>query len=119
MLNGLFYGWDPVTNEIKEAALKELVDASSINGATVRGQHGGFAVCIKCGSNDKTLVTARGRARLFGSLDTAMGFLRRLGVFRFEVDASAYERALLRSPRPDRAEALKHTKTKLIQSKLW
>lgn len=108
-----------MAGEIKESALKELLLASSINGATVFGQHGGFGVCIKCGSHDKMLITARGGERMFGSLDTAMQFLRRLGVLKFEVDASAFEPALLRSPRPDRSEAMKNTKTKPTQSDLW
>lgn len=108
-----------MTFEIKEASLKELVAANSINGAVVIGQYRGFGISIRCGDNYKTLMTARGIARLFGSLDSAMAFLRRLGISRFEVDSTEYERALLRSPRPDRAKALKQTKTKLTQSKLW
>ncbi|QDZ29569.1 hypothetical protein [Noviherbaspirillum sp. UKPF54] len=106
-------------DEIKEAALKELAEASSINGVLVYGQHGGFGLRVKCGSTDKMLITAKGTARLFGSLDSAMEFLRRMEIFRFEVDASTYKRALLRSPRPDRAEALKQTRTRPTQSQLW
>jgi hypothetical protein len=109
----------PVNGEIREAALKALIEANSISGASVYGQRGGFEVRIVCGPYSKTLVAARGGIRLFGSLDTAMAFLRRLGVFCFDVDTTTYEEALLRKPRPDRAAALRQTKTKLKQSDLW
>lgn len=103
---------------IKEPALRELVAASVVRSATIVGQHGGFVVTVSYGAGDKTLATTRGGIRLFATLDTAGTFVRGLGLPRFEVDLTQYEPARLRKPRPDRAEALKRTRTKMQQSKL-
>lgn len=103
---------------IKEPALRELVAASAVRSATITGQHGGFVVTVSYGSGDRTLATTRGGIRLFATLDTAGAFVRGLGLPRFEVDLTQYEPARLRKPRPDRAEALKRTRTKMRQPKL-
>lgn len=103
---------------IKEPALRELVAASAVRSAMIVGQHGGFVVTVSYGSNERTLATTRGGIRIFVTLDTAGAFVRALGLPRFEVDLSQYEPARLRKPRPDRAEALKRTRTKMQQSKL-
>jgi hypothetical protein len=103
---------------IKEPALRELVAASAVRSATIVGQHGGFVVMVSYGAGDRTLATTRGSIRLFATLDTAGAFVRGLGLPRFEVDLTRYEPARLRKPRPDRAEALKRTRTRMQQPKL-
>jgi len=67
---------------------------------------------------EKTLVTSRGQVRLFASLGTAGLFIRDLGISRFEVDMSQYQPGRLRSARPDRAVALRLTRTKMQQQPL-
>jgi hypothetical protein len=64
------------------------------------------------------LGNSRGNLRQFASLNTAVDFLRRVGVARFEVDAEEYERGRTRKPRPDRAEALRGTRTRPRQQSL-
>jgi len=103
---------------IKEPALRELVAASAVRSATIVGQHGGFVVTVNYGAGDRTLATTRGGIRRFATLDTAGAFVCGLGLPRFEVDLTQYEPARLRKPRPDRAEALKRTRTKMQQPKL-
>ena len=103
---------------IKERTLRELVEANSVRSACLVGQHGGFAVTVRYGIVEKTLSNARGETRVFASLNTATEFLRRMGIVKFEVDATDYEPGRLRKPRPDRAQALKNTRTRPTQGKL-
>jgi len=109
----------PTTTTIKEPVLRELVQAEAKVGATVAGQERGFSVLVRLGHGEKVLVTTRGAVRLFASLDTAGAFIRDVGIPRFDVDMSGHEPGRLRKPRPDRAEALRHTRTKLQQQPLF
>jgi len=103
---------------IKEPVVRELVQASSEVTATIMGQNKGFAVLMRIGSSEKTLVTSRGIIRLFASLDTAGAFVRDIGIPRFDVDMTQHQPGRLRKPRPDRAEALRQTRTRLRQASL-
>ena len=103
---------------IREPVLRELVQASGTVGASVVGKGNGFAVVVKWGLVEKTLATSRGQVRLFASLDTAASFVRSVGISRFEVDVSRYEPGRLRSARPDRAAALRLTRTRMQQQPL-
>ena len=106
------------TSTIKEPVLRELVSASAVTRATVTGQEKGFSVIVRCGNGEKTLATTRGAVRLFASLDTAGAFVRAVGLARFDVDMSGHEPGRLRKARPDRAEALRHTRTKMQQQNI-
>lgn len=103
---------------IKESVLRELVAANSVRSASVVGQTGGFAVNVQYGVGERSLATARGEMRLFTNLNTAVSFLRKHGLTKFEVDATNYEPARLRKARPDRAAALRKTRTKPRQTEL-
>lgn len=103
---------------IKESILRELISAAEQVQATVLGQKQGFALTFRVGPVEKRLATARGAVRLFASLDTAGAFVRNLGISRFEVDMASHEPGRLRGPRPDRAEALRATRTALRQQPL-
>jgi hypothetical protein len=103
---------------IKEPVLRELIQASEAVSATVSGRERGFAVIVHLGSSDKLLATSRGVIRLFASLDTACSYVKDLGLERFEVDMSGYLPGRLRSARPDRAEALRLSRTKMQQQDL-
>jgi len=104
---------------IREPVLRELFEASDgIVSATVSGRDRGFALVVHLGSTDKILATSRGGVRLFASLDTASAFVRDLGIERFEVDMTDHQPGRLRSARPDRAEALRLSRTKMQQQNL-
>ena len=64
------------------------------------------------------LATSRGAIRLFASLDTASIFVKELGIERFEVDMTDHQPGRLRSARPDRAEAMRLSRTKMQQQDL-
>src|SRR6266436_6760588 len=105
-------------NGIKEQILRELVQASIEVTARIVGKENAFTVVAHLASGDKIVMTARGRVRLFASLDTAAAFVGDLGLLHFDVDISHYRPGRLRGPRPDRAEALRHTRTKMQQQSL-
>lgn len=104
-----------LTSTIKEPVLRELIHASTDVAATVTGQEKGFSVSVRFPNGERTLATTRGTIRLFASLDTAGAFIRDIGLPRFDVDMSGHEPGRLRKPRPDRAEALRRTRTKMQQ----
>lgn len=102
---------------IKEITLRELVKANSINSAMLVGKTGGYVVQVKYGNTHSILATTRGEVRLF-SLENAGKFLRAIGLPVFQVDATHFESGLIRKSRPDRAEALRNTRTVLRHAKL-
>jgi hypothetical protein len=106
------------STQIKEPLLRELIKLTVPVRAIVIGGHGGFALHFRVSDSEKTLVTSRGAVRRFASLDTAGGFIRDIGITGFEVDMSSHQPGRLRSPRPDRAEALRSTRTRLRQQSL-
>lgn len=95
--------------------MRELVEATGQVRATAVGAQGGFALHFQLGNSERTLVNARGGVRFFASLDSAGIFVRSIGIPRFEVDMTLHQPGRLRGPRPDRAEALRQTKTRLRQ----
>jgi len=104
---------EPTT--INEPVLRELVQAAAVVGATATGQEKGFSVCVHLGKGERTLATTRGVVRVFASLDTLGAFIRDVGLPKFNVDMTGHEPGRLRKARPDRAEALRHTRTKMQQ----
>jgi hypothetical protein len=103
---------------ITHPTLKELIASGSVRRTVLIGQRGGFGVVVSYGEVERQLCGARGSVRLFASLDTAVPYLKKLGLSKFEVDAATFEPGRLRKARPDRAEALRHTRTKPIQAQL-
>lgn len=108
---------------LPESMLRELCLAGATTEIVVVGlPRGGFAVRVAYGASgkhiDKVLATSRGSVRRFASIDTAAGVVREFGVQRFGVDMTDHEPGLVRGPRPDRAEALRKTKTKPTQGSL-
>ena len=105
------------TVAIKEPMLRELIDSHSITSVCAVGQAGGFAISVRYGDVKRVLANTRGDVRLF-TLSHAAKFLHDLGLEKFEVDTSDFEPGLIRKARPDRAEALKRTRTKMQQPNL-
>ena len=109
-----------VNPRINELTLRELAEAKSLSGAIAIGQRGGFSIAVRYGmaETQRLLATARGETRMFSNLNTLARFLGRLGITHFEVDSSNHIPERLRAARPDRAEAMKGTRTKLRQAPL-
>jgi hypothetical protein len=103
---------------IKEEVLRELVSSSALTSVEATGTKGGFALRVGFGSSTRVLASTRGTLRLFSSLTTLAVLLRSLGISSFTVDATDYAPGRVRPARPDRAEALRRTRTKPQQSEL-
>jgi hypothetical protein len=78
----------------------------------------GFALVRPSGKFRQNLATSRGAICLFAFLDTASTFVKDLGIERFKVDMTDHQPGRLRSARPDRAEALRLSRTKMKQQNL-
>lgn len=104
---------------IRETTLRELAEANTIQSVHAIGQRSGFAVAIRYGSTERFLASTRSGVRLFPNLTTLAIFLRKIGISHFEVDTTSYEQGLVRPPRPDRAEALRQTRTRQKQGNLF
>lgn len=103
---------------IREPTLRELIQADSLSEVYAVGQLGGFALNFRYGGTERLLANARGSIRLFANLTTLAAYLQRLGIDKFEVDATHYAAGRLRAARPDRAEALRNTRTRMRQADL-
>lgn len=103
---------------ITQQALRELLAAGTTIAVRVEGQKGGYRIAVRYGTAERLVCSTRQAARVFASLDTATSFLRRLHLATFEVDASGFEPGRLRKARPDRAEALRNTRTRPRQGAL-
>jgi hypothetical protein len=55
------------------------------------GQADGFTVFVRYGMSEKVLQAKRGHIRQFKSLGRAAGFVRGLGIARFEVDLANWD----------------------------
>lgn len=114
----LYFAAMELEGNIREPVLRELVLASSVLKATITGQENGFSIVFRLGDAERVLATTRGTLRLFATLDTAAAFIRHIGIDRFEVDMTRHRPGRLRKPRPDRAEALRQTRTRMQQQPL-
>lgn len=103
---------------IRESTIRELISSSSLWTASIKGEHCGFSIVFQLGNNARVLLSSRGETRRFANLNTAADFLKQLGLCKFEVDTSSYVAGRIRKARPDRAEALRKTRTIPIQQEL-
>ncbi len=81
-----------------------------MRGASVVAQAGGWGVLIQYGMTERVLVAKRGAVRIFRKFETLVGYLRNLGIVRYQVDASQYDPAAQQSERRrgDASERMKH-----------
>jgi hypothetical protein len=90
-------------------AIRDLVEARTIQGATILGQPGGWAVLVRHGATEQAVAAQRARKpRLWRNLNTAAAYVRdELGLPRFDVDTAAYDPNAVERTRPDQAERLR------------
>ncbi len=87
-------------------AVKGLVEARALRGATIVGQPGGWSVVVRYGSVERAVAAQRARrARLWRNLNTAANYVREeLGLPRFDVDSANHEPDAIERRRPDTAD---------------
>lgn len=108
---------------VTEATVRELCSSGmQMSPIVVAAPEGGFALVFSYGASGRevlrVLETSRGPVRRFGSIDTAAAFLRELAVQQFSVDLADYQTGRVRGPRPDRAEAMRRTRSSPKQATL-
>lgn len=94
---------------IDHSTLTQLVHAGAISRAHIVGQKGGWAVVVSYGTTERALAAQRSRqVRLFRKFETLVGYLRDVGIAKFDVDAGDYSPdALKAAKRPDSAVTLR------------
>jgi len=97
-----------MSDTITHATLTKLVEANAVRSAALIGQPGGWSILVKYGMTERALSGVRGHMRTWRHLDSAVKYLRALGLARFDVDASNYSRdGLMVQRRPDKAAMLR------------
>ena len=90
--------------------LKAATLAGGVTGITLRADGAAFVVHIQTQRGEATMVTSRHQPRRFADPRKALQMLRGLGWNDCRVDTTQWrpeERALEKTPRPDRSAALK------------
>lgn len=95
---------------IDHNTLARLVEAGAVRGATVVGQPGGWGVVVQCGMTERALAAKRGAVRIWKRFETLVGYLKDMGLAKYQVDAVNYTPEALKestAKRPDAADRLK------------
>lgn len=99
-----------MSNLVKLATARELVNAGAVKRAEVVGLPGGWAVHLQTGNQARVLSTKANEPRHFGTFESALKVLRDLGVAPdlLRVDSARWEAEGPASRRrPDRSAAMK------------
>lgn len=81
---------------IDHVTLSRLVEANAVNGANIIGQPGGWGVVIKYGMAERALAAKRGSVRIFRKFETLVGYLKGIGVTKYQVDATGFDPGALK-----------------------
>src|SRR5690242_4972758 len=76
------------TGFISTPSLRTLVETGQLREVEVRAQPGGYIVLVKAGMLERVLKAQRSGARVFAKVDSAVRYLRELGIGRMTVDAA-------------------------------
>jgi hypothetical protein len=94
----------PEKRTIDHATLAARVATGAVRGARIVGRAGGWGIIVSDGRTARTLAARRGAARIFRRFETLVGYLKEIGLDRYDVDASGYTPES--RPRPDSAKRL-------------
>jgi len=84
---------------IDHLTLSRLAEANAVSGANIIGQPGGWGVVIKYGMTERALAAKRGSVRIFRKFETLVGYLKELGVVKYQVDATGFDPVALKFTR--------------------
>ena len=96
-------------NTIDHATLEHLVEAGAVRGASIVGQPGGWGVVVQYGMTERALAAKRGAVRIFRKFETLVGYLKDIGIVKYQVDASQFDPVALHVERT-RSDASKRLK---------
>ena len=94
---------------IDHATFSKLAEAGAVRSAHIVGQPGGWGIVVKYGMTERALVAQRSQqVRIFRKFETLVGYLKGVGIVRFDVDALNWDAdSLTTRTRPDASEAMK------------
>lgn len=84
---------------IDHATLTRLVEADAVSDASIIGQPGGWGIVIKYGITERALAAKRGSIRIFRKFETLVGYLKAIGLVKYQVDATGFDPTALKSTR--------------------
>ncbi len=95
---------------IDHPTLERLVEANAVRGANIVGRPSGWGVIIQYGMTERVLAAKRGSVRIFRKFETLVSYLKGIGIVRYQVDASQFDVAALKTARKrgDAAERMKN-----------
>lgn len=108
------------TETIDHTTLLRLAEAGAVRSAHIVGQAGGWGILVKYGMTERALAAQRShQVRIFRRFETLVGYLKGVGIARFDVDAANYDADSLKATRsrPDQAAAMKNAHEAAAHSK--
>lgn len=98
------------TETIDHTTFTKLAEAGAVRSAHIVGQPGGWGILVKYGVTERVLAAQRSQnVRIFRKFETLVGYLRGVGIVRFDVDAVNFAvDSLTTRTRPDTTAALKN-----------
>ncbi len=96
-------------NTIDQNTLERLVEAGAVRGASIIGQPGGWGVVIQYGMTERALAAKRGAIRNFARFETLVTYLKKIGIAKYQVDATQYDPVTVKAERfrDDAAERMR------------
>jgi hypothetical protein len=97
------------TETIDHTTLTKLAEAGAVRSAHIVGQPGGWGILVKYGMAERALAAQRSQqVRIFRKFETLVGYLKGVGIVRFDVDAVNWDADSLNArTRPDTSAAMK------------
>lgn len=97
------------TETIDHSTFAKLAEAGAVRSAHIVGQPGGWGILVKYGMTERALKAQRSQqVRIFRKFETLVGYLKGVGIVRFDVDAANWDiDSLTARTRPDASEAMK------------
>jgi hypothetical protein len=97
------------TETIDHTTFTKLAEAGAVRSAHIVGQPGGWGILVKYGMTERALAAQRShQVRIFRKFETLVGYLKGVGIVRFDVDAVNWDvESLTTRTRPDTTATLK------------
>lgn len=104
---------------IDHQTLARLVEAGAVRDTQIIGKLGGWSVSVRYGTTLSSLAATRSKeVRVFKRLETLVGYLKEVGISRFEVDAADFDAATVKTySRPDSSAILKQAHAALVHDR--
>ncbi|MEJ7805713.1 MAG: hypothetical protein WKG03_07325 [Telluria sp.] len=97
------------TETIDHTTFTKLAEAGVVRSAHIVGQPGGWGILVKYGMTERALAAQRSQqVRIFRKFETLVGYLKGVGIVRFDVDAVNFDAdSPTARTRPDTTATLK------------